>query len=352
MTFKIRTLRKNEISYNQQLVQRPFVVEANSLSGRGVTAEVIESLKGTYSKYGRVMLRGFQITSPDDFQALLEKAGIELLEEYLGGVSPRSNITKKLFTSTNAPGPFIISYHTEMCYQNNRPRLVGFYCSKPPKLYGETPIFDCNQIYNNIPVALRNKLEMKQLRYVRYFSAKKKWLNIYKTWQETFLVASKDELENKLEAMGLKFKWLENGKVKVTSLVPAIVVDPATNQKVANLTLFNKWALHSNLRRFKGRYWEPLRQIVDWYSLRQYDKPSVFFETQFGDGSLLTEEETEIIQKAAWDAATVFRWEKDDVLLLDNVRWGHGRLNVVKSRQVITALGSLYDVRDILPDSV
>ena len=346
----IRSLGPHEVSYNHHMHQKPFILStpnSQNLNINDVSTQMLEEVKETYQRYGRVMLRGFKSDGPQCFQSLLERLDFDLDGEYLGGASPRSNVTTKVYTSTDAPGPFIISYHTEMCYLNHRPRQLAFYCQQPPPHNGETPIFDCHQIYLNLPLSLSKKLETKQLMYVRYFSSKKSWLNVYKTWQDTFLVENKQQLAEKLKATGLESEWLDDGILKVSCTIPALIKDPVTGKKTISLTLFNKWAFHSNLNRFKDRYFTPLRKAVDWYAMRQYDKPKVFFETLFGDGSQINKEETEQIQQAAWDAATVFKWQQDDILLLDNIRWGHGRLNVIKPRKVIAALGNMYDIREM-----
>ena len=40
----------------------------------------------------------------------------------------------------------------------------------------------------------------------------------------------------------------------------------------------------------------------------------------------------------------VFRWQRRDLLILDNIRCGHGRLNVIKPRRIAAALGDPYQL--------
>jgi alpha-ketoglutarate-dependent taurine dioxygenase len=51
------------------------------------------------------------------------------------------------------------------------------------------------------------------------------------------------------------------------------------------------------------------------------------------------------INAAIHGAATVFRWQRGDVIIIDNIRAAHGRLNVSGPRRILTALGDMYDVK-------
>ena len=45
-----------------------------------------------------------------------------------------------------------------------------------------------------------------------------------------------------------------------------------------------------------------------------------------------------------FQASVIFEWRQGDLLLLDNIRIGHGRLNVVGSRQILTCFGDAYEI--------
>ena len=44
----------------------------------------------------------------------------------------------------------------------------------------------------------------------------------------------------------------------------------------------------------------------------------------------------------------MFKWEKGDILLLDNKRWAHSRMNISlkDDRKILTCFGNMYDIRD------
>ena len=67
-------------------------------------------------------------------------------------------------------------------------------------------------------------------------------------------------------------------------------------------------------------------------------------KTLWGDGSQITAKETRTMIDTAWSCSTVFKWQHGDLLILDNIRSGHGRLNVVKPRKIAAALGDPYTI--------
>lgn len=61
-------------------------------------------------------------------------------------------------------------------------------------------------------------------------------------------------------------------------------------------------------------------------------------QTFFGDGSEIAPQDLEAIRNAFNGAKIVFRWTRDDVLLLDNMQVAHGRRPFKGPRKVVAAL--------------
>ena len=80
---------------------------------------------------------------------------------------------------------------------------------------------------------------------------------------------------------------------------------------------------------------------------REYKKKTVFMRTLWGDGSEITKAETQAILDATWKGSTLFNWRKGDLLLLDNIRCGHGRMNVTQPRRIAAALGDTYSLDEM-----
>ncbi|SCB04824.1 TauD/TfdA family dioxygenase [Xanthomonas translucens] len=59
---------------------------------------------------------------------------------------------------------------------------------------------------------------------------------------------------------------------------------------------------------------------------------------RFGDGTEISEHDLQRIQQAFSNEALLFRWQPGDVLLLDNMKFAHGRKPYKGSRAVFAAL--------------
>ena len=323
------------------------VIEGRGEQGSRIAAdpELLGRIQGEFRRSGAVLLRDFPIANTEQAEELLGALGVSFDDKYLGGASPRSRLSQHFFTSTEAPAPYIISFHTEMCYLRQRPGKIFFYCIDPPGRYGETPIFDCAAIHAALPAELRDKIENLGMCYQRYFGSRKARLfNVYKTWREAFQAETQEQAEAACRSQGLQFEWLPDGGLLTRAFMPGHMVDPVSGRKCISLTLYNATAAPHDLRRFAHRINPLVRLALSAFIRLQYAKQHVFMRTLWGDGSTITPTETRAMIDAAWEHSSLFRWQRRDLLILDNIRCGHGRLNVIKPRRIAAALGDPYQL--------
>ena len=64
---------------------------------------------------------------------------------------------------------------------------------------------------------------------------------------------------------------------------------------------------------------------------------------------LLTNREINKLYSIIDENSIFFKWEKGDILLLDNKRWAHSRMNISfkDNRKILTCFGDMYDIRDL-----
>jgi len=81
---------------------------------------IAKQVKATLEESGAVLLRGLNLNDTSQAERVLSALGTRFDDNYLGGASPRSRLSDHFFTSTEAPAPYVISFHTEMCYLRQR----------------------------------------------------------------------------------------------------------------------------------------------------------------------------------------------------------------------------------------
>jgi len=304
-----------------------------------------DQVKSRLQDSGAVLLRSLPIESTSQAEELLLELGVKFDDQYLGGASPRSRLSDHFFTSTEAPAPYVISFHTEMCYLKQRPGKIFFYCMTAPSTFGETSVFDCAQIFQQLPAELQQKVEDLGMIYQRYFVEKKaRFFNVYKTWMDSFQATTRGEAEEACRQQGMEFEWQSNGGLITRAKMPGVIVDPTSGKKCISLTLYNGESAPYDMFKFKQRLNPVSRFALSSLVRSQYAKEKVFMRTLWGDGSEISVDETRTLNDTAWQCSTLFKWKQGDLLILDNIRSGHGRLNVVKPRKIAAALGDPYSL--------
>lgn len=305
-----------------------------------------ERIRAHLADRGALLLRGFELDSSERFQELLLTLGHELMDSNLGGASPRPRVQDRVFLSTAAPRPFIIGYHTEFVYQNKRPGMIAFHCQEAPSRHGETPFFDCARVCADLDPTLRDKLATLGVRYHRRFYSRRSLFNFRKTWSETFYTRDRRVVERYFEDEGASYRWEQDGTLVTELPMPAILTDPVTGTERLAITMFNGESFAYNFWHFQERYSNLTRYVMDTMVRRETRPGKRFLYITFGDSTPFSREESEAIQKAAWRNAIIHRWQRGDLLLLDNRQWAHARLNVASSRKIVVAMGDEYDLRD------
>jgi alpha-ketoglutarate-dependent taurine dioxygenase len=346
----LRAFSAEELSPETAVLDAPLVCEPSAaLPGardlpalmRAHAATVVRTLE----RHGAILFRGFSVGGAAGFEAALTGLGLTLDDRYEGGASPRGKVHGAVFTSTEVAAPFIIGYHTEQSYQPRRPTALAFYCETAPARYGETPIFDCARVYEEIPRELAEKLDLVGLAYRRFMRERRSILAHRKTWRAAYGTDDRARVEERLRAEGTSYEWTREG-LAAEVRVPAVVVDPSSGRRCLNASIYDVWNYLFALRRFGHRYGAPLRFALERFTRYEFSQPRAFLRTVFGDGTPLSREESEAIARAAWRNAIIFPWVREDVLILDNIRFAHARLNVVRPRRILAALAMPYDVRD------
>jgi hypothetical protein len=254
---------------------------------------------------GAILLKGMKVLSSIQFSNLLKAAfGRELLE-YTYRSTPRTGFNNGIYTATEYHSDQVILQHNENAYADEWPMRLGFVCMTPAPIGGETPIGDSRNIYKSIPDEIKEEFKAKKIKYIRNYG------DIDLPWQEVFGTDVKAEVENFCNARNIQFEWI-NGQLRTQQVNQAIKKHPVTGDKI----WFNQAHLfhHSALPK---KTEESLLSLLTINNLPRH--------VTFGDGTEIDVEYLNIIRDAFQSNLIKFKWEKGDIMLLDNMLWTHGR---------------------------
>lgn len=136
-----------------------------------------ESLSAIQRRHGAILLRGFDLSTAEDFRAAADLWFESSMRDYVGGVSPRGQVMAGVYESTRFPAHLRIPQHNEMSYLPDPPRELAFFCEIEPQHGGETPLADSRTIYDLVPAEIRTLLEEGGISYHRYLNGRRMTLN-------------------------------------------------------------------------------------------------------------------------------------------------------------------------------
>lgn len=275
---------------------------------------------GELLRHGAVLFRGFPIGSGLEFQRIV-RAWLGAPISYRERSSLRTKILEGVYTSTEHPQDQSIFFHNENSYAVTWPLHILFFCELSATSGGRTPIADCREVLKHLSAETVGQFSAKGVRYVRNF---RKGLGY--SWEASFQVSSRGELEQFLECSGYTWEW-HGEHLRTSREANAIVQHPETGESI----WFNHAALfHASTLSPELRDMLLLQCGLDGFPLHCY----------YGDGSPISDETMAEIRAAYTAASTSFQWRAGDLLLLDNMLMAHGREAYSGPRRILTAMAT------------
>jgi len=296
-----------------------------------------EPLAAILRRYGAILFRGFELRTADEFRAAAAQCLGDVLRPYVGGISPRAQVTAGVYESTRFPTYLRIPQHNEMSYLPDPPRALVFFCETVPGSGGETPLADSRVIYERIPADIRKRFEQAGIRYSRYLYGPR-WnpinrvfnmiSELHTSWMEAFATRDQAVVERVCAEQGGSVHWDWEQGARITNDLPPARLHPETGEKVwfnqaasflatPQSTGLPRWLLYTAAHPFPHR------------------RP---FHSTFGNGEAIPHSHVNRINAAIESATVRFPWQRGDFLLVDNYLVSHGRMPFKGDRRILVAM--------------
>lgn len=293
-------------------------------------AQQAEAIRGLVSRAGVVLIRGFDIATPEAFRALCQAIEPQL-RPYTGGDSPRTGVADKVYTSTEYDAGLEVLLHNELSYAGWSPRVVFFGCLVAASEGGETHIADGRAIYQTLPAGIVQQFESRGVAYLQHLWDAEGEPGIGKSWQETFESSNREAVEAYLERSGMSFEWTGFG-LRTRAPHSAVVAHPVTGEKCW-WNQADQW--HRGLASVKTSFGAGDDPRFDPATAGEQTLGN---HVTYGDGGEIAVPDLETIRAVNRAVEIVFPWRAGDVMVIDNILTMHGRKPYRGPRRIVVAM--------------
>lgn len=320
--------------------------EDRSASG---LAAFVAAERNTLADAGAVLFRGFDVTSPEQFEEIARAIDPELKNDYLG-TSPRDALTKYVFSASELPPYYPIPQHCEMSFLPQPPRRLNFCCLVPSQGEGgETPLCDFRAVFRDLDPAVRERFETRGVRYTRNYAGpgeKRARFDPWKLkrWDEMFQTTDRARVEEKARANGLTPSWHPGDRLRLVNAHAAVRAHPRTGEKTwfNHAQVFHTSAAPGEYRRIARRQGPRFLGLAAFaraallaQKLMRVAPDERALDCSYGDGTPIPDADMEKVRDAIWKNLVAFKWEKGDVVSIDNFAVSHGRMPYRGPRKVV-----------------
>lgn len=303
----------------------PLLIDGMGLLPIESVFSELSTLKERLVEHGAILFRNFPVASANDFDAFVSQWSDDHLE-YVYRSTPRSEVTERVLTSTSYPASLEIPLHNENSYHRQWPLTVAFCCLEVAAVGGETPIASMRAVTAEIGEELMEKFERRQVEYVRHYHP-----GMDLPWQSVFQTESRERVREYCQKNGITCEWIDDNLLRTSSVAQGVAVHPITHDKL----LFNQ----AHLFHVSSLGAVHAEALVSVYGMSRLPR-----HARFGDGGEISDEDLRSVSEAFKKNAATFRWQKGDVLIIDNMSYAHGRRPFKGSRKVLAALMDPHEV--------
>ena len=275
-----------------------------------------DDARAALSEAGAVLLRG-PVMHEDAVEIALEIIDEELLDDAFWS-TPRTAVRGKTLTATEYPSPRTILLHSEMAYMATWPRYVAFHSLVVAEEGGQTTICSLDAVSRQLGDRLKPFAE-KGVSYRRTFQR-----GVDIPWQTAFQTQNRADVEEVGRRLHMDVEWLD-GDALITTHKAQGTIAGEQGQPIyfSQAHLFHESALDPAAH----------EQIIQAFGRERLPRQAFY-----GDGSPIADADVQAIRDAFEQNQTAMFWKPGDILILDNMRYAHGRLPFKGARRLHVAM--------------
>lgn len=306
------------------------------------------ALAGLLREHGAVLLRGFGVRAPIDFERVAQALEPDLKNEYLG-TSPRDALTTYVFSASELPPYYPIPQHCEMSFLREPPRRLFFSCMVAPQGGGgETPLCDFRRVAAELDPAVKERFVRGGIRIIRNYNGPAGGgrfdLWKLKRWDEMFQTTDRAAVQASCRENGFEATFYGHDRLRLIHCQPAVIRHPRSGDKVwfNHSQVFHLSAASGEYRRIAARQGPALKYhflaafaaTLAAIKARTLAPEDQALHCTFGDGAEIPDSDMEEVRTAIWKNLVAFKWRQGDVLAIDNFAISHGRMPYHGPRRV------------------
>ncbi|MBD2607032.1 TauD/TfdA family dioxygenase [Scytonema hofmannii FACHB-248] len=282
----------------------------------------IEDLTVKLRKNGHVLIRN--LVSIDEHSIVTILGGAGQLMDYRYGNTVRENIkNSQALKVTTWPRELMLPAHNEMTYHIEFPTKIAFLCQEPSKYGGETSLYDCAKSFEYLSREMQQKVTHQDVicrkRYVQQDNH-----NHYPSWQQVLGKGSSfNEAIEHFTSLGYQCNYFLPENQAVEQNVSSTIIETTLPRPMV-YSYQGRQCLHASM--------VPL--VSHWCNQLWPDVTPPLTVT-WENGEPITHDEFNEMNEAILSARINYGgWQKNDVLIIDNLRIAHGRLPFLGQRSI------------------
>lgn len=288
----------------------------------------VNEISEQFKKSGIVLFKNAGVKCATTFREFVSRFDDDLMD-YIYRSSPRNELSKFVYNSTIYPEHKEIPLHNENSYSSKWPQNIWFYCHEIDCEGGETTICSSKEILNELSEELQNRLRNQGVRYRRVMGGL-----VDLSWQEVFQTEDKKEMEKKCDELLIKYSW-DGDKLILENNGLGLINHPGNNQEYwfNQLNLFHPASLGKEVH----------ESLVNYFG--EGNLPRTCF---WGNGEKFDDGLVETINASIEKIKTSVKWNKGDLLWVDNLKFMHGRKPFKGNRKIMVVMTSEFSGKQLV----